>query len=57
MEHNLTLLAKVFRIQKIFEPLSKSQRLHFYNKALEMNETELADIMINLIQTLEDYEK
>jgi hypothetical protein len=57
MEHNLTLLAKVFRIQKIFEPLSKAQRLHFYNKALEMNETELADIMINLIETLEDYEK
>ena len=50
-------LAKVFRIQKMLEPLSKSERLRFYNTAVEMNETEVAEIMLELIEMFDRYEQ
>jgi hypothetical protein len=54
MEDSKLLLAKVFRIQKMLEPLSKSQRLQFYNTVVEMNETEVAEIMLSLIELLDN---
>jgi hypothetical protein len=54
MENNSTLLAKIFIIQKMFEKLSKTQRLNFYNTAVKMENIEIADIMLGLIENMPD---
>ncbi len=48
------LFRKVFIIQEIVEKLNKSQRMEFYNRAIEMNEFEVADIILSLIKNLEN---
>jgi hypothetical protein len=53
-ETNDILLKKVFIIQQIVQKLDKSQRLTFYNRAIEMNQHEVADIIMSLIETLEN---
>ena len=44
-----TTLSNINKIQKMFQSMSRSERLQYYNTAIEMNEDDLAEIMLELI--------
>jgi hypothetical protein len=49
-------LSNINKIQKMFQSISSSERLQYYNTAIEMNEDELAQIMLDLIEKFDRFE-